>query len=70
MAKKTKAAKECKKYFTRCDSSGAVYGLGLVGALIYYLSNAAGFVDGIIGILKALLWPGFMVYELLKFLNM
>ena len=48
----------------------AVYGLGLVGALIYYISHATSFWIGLLGVLKAILWPAFLVYELLKFLGM
>jgi hypothetical protein len=47
---------------------GAVYGLGFIGALIYYLSIAATFWMGVLGILKAIVWPAFLVFELLKFL--
>jgi hypothetical protein len=47
----------------------AVYGLGLIGALIYYIGHATGFWDGVLGVLKALVWPVFVVYQLLKFLN-
>ena len=46
----------------------AVYGLGLIGALIYYIQAADGFWTGVLGILKALVWPAFLVYDLLKFL--
>ena len=45
---------------------GAVYGLGLIGALVYYIQQADGFWSVIVGILKALVWPAFLVYELLK----
>ena len=51
-------------------STGAVYGLGLFGAVIYYIQSASGFFDGLIGCVKALFWPGFLVYELMKFLEM
>jgi hypothetical protein len=51
-----------------CCQSGAVYGLGFIGAAIYYISNAASFWMGVLGFLKALVWPAFLVYELLKFL--
>jgi len=44
----------------------AVYGLGLIGALIYYIQAADGFWMGVVGILKALVWPAFLVYHLLK----
>ncbi len=47
----------------------AVYGLGIIGAAIYYISNATGFWMGVVGLLKALVWPVFVVYELLAFLS-
>lgn len=47
----------------------AVYGLGLIGAAIYYISAATGFWMGVLGILKALVWPVFLVYEALKALH-
>ena len=50
--------------------AGAVYGLGFFGAAIYYIQTAAGFWDGLWGFIKAFFWPGFVVYELMKFLGM
>jgi len=44
---------------------GAVYGLGLIGAAIYYISTATSFWIGALGILKAIVWPAFLVYEAL-----
>lgn len=49
-------------------SGGAVYGLGFIGAAIYYISTATTFWIGVLGFLKAIVWPAFMVYELLKYL--
>ena len=49
-------------------SCGAVYGLGLIGAAVYFISHATGFWIGVLGFLKALVWPAFMVYELFKYL--
>ena len=46
----------------------AVYGLGLIGALVYYIQHADGFWSVILGILKALVWPAFVIYSLLKHL--
>jgi len=46
----------------------AVYGLGLIGAVIYYISSATSFWMGVLGFFKAIVWPAFLVYELLKFL--
>ncbi len=50
-------------------SGGAVYGFGLIGAAIYYISVAGSFWIGVLGFLKAVVWPVFVVYELLKFLG-
>ncbi len=44
--------------------AGAGYGLGVIGAAIYYVSTATGFWMGVLGVLKALVWPAFAVYEL------
>jgi len=46
----------------------AVYGLGLIGALVYYIQAADSFGGGVVGVLKAIVWPAFVVYDLLKFL--
>ncbi len=43
----------------------AVYGLGVIGAIIYFVSTADGFWDAALGILKAMVWPAFIVYEFL-----
>lgn len=49
-------------------SGGAIYGLGLIGAAIYYISTAGSFWLGVLGFLKALVWPAFLVYDALSFL--
>jgi hypothetical protein len=45
--------------------NNALYFLGFVGAAIYYISTATGFWLGALGLLKALVWPAFLVYEAL-----
>ncbi len=52
----------------RGGGGGAVYGLGFLGAVVYYIQAATGFWAGVLGILKAIVWPAFLVYEALKFL--
>ena len=47
-------------------TGGAVYGLGLIGAAVYYISVATSFWMGVLGFLKAIVWPAFLVYEALK----
>jgi hypothetical protein len=54
---------------SNCGPGGAgnaVYGLGLIGALVYYIQQADGFWEGVVGVLKALVWPAFLIYYLLK----
>ena len=50
-------------------SCGGIYGLGFLGAAIYYISVAGSFWAGVLGVLKALVWPALLVYELFKFLG-
>ena len=58
-----------KRWGNRRGGGGnAVYGLGLIGALVYYIQAADGFWSGVLGVLKALVWPAFVIYDLLKFL--
>lgn len=52
----------------RAGGGNAVYFLGLIGSLVYYIQAADGFWSVIVGILKALVWPAFVIYDLLKFL--
>lgn len=49
--------------------SSAVYGLGFIGAAIYYIGHAASFWSGVLGFLKAIIWPVFLVYHALKVLS-
>lgn len=46
-----------------------MYFLGFIGALVYYIQNAASFWEGLLGILKALFWPAFLVYKVLEYLG-
>lgn len=48
---------------------GAIYGLGVIGAAIYYISTASSFWMGVLGVLKSIVWPVFFVFGLLKFLG-
>lgn len=44
---------------------GAVYGLGFIGAAIYFIGHATTFWMGVLGVLKALVWPVFIVMKIL-----
>ena len=75
MAKKGSDKKECCGG-GRCGGhgkacgGGCVYGLGLIGAAVFYIKGAATFGAGVIGFLKAIVWPAILVFEILKFLKL
>ena len=56
-------------YSSGDTTAGAVYGFGFIGAAIYYISTATGFWVGVLGVLKAIVWPAFLVFEALKTLG-
>jgi hypothetical protein len=66
---KDKCGCGCGKWHKSCICGG-VYGLGFIGALIYYISTATGFWVGVLGVLKAIVWPAMLIYHALKFLGM
>jgi hypothetical protein len=51
-------------------AGGAVYCLGFIGSLIYYLQQSSTFTEGLIGFLKALVWPAFLIYRVFGLLSM
>ncbi|HHV84454.1 MAG TPA: hypothetical protein GXX42_01370 [Petrimonas sp.] len=58
------------KRMQKSGSAGdAVYGLGMIGAAVWYISSATTFWMGVLGFLKALVWPAFLVYEAFKALH-
>ena len=53
---------------TKHASSGA-YGLAFLGAGIYYVHHAVGFVAGVWGVLKACVWPALLTYYLMDWMK-
>ena len=66
----TAQVRQKTKVIHQGGASEAVYGLGLIGAWIYYLTHAATFWLGVLGFLKGIVWPAMLVYEALKHLYM
>lgn len=46
------------------SGAGGAYFLGMIGAAAYYLDTTYGFGPTVVGLLKALVWPAFLVYHL------
>lgn len=55
-----------KRKSIQVNSSGPIYFFGAVGAAVYYISTAGDFWAGVVGILKAIVWPAFLVFEALS----
>jgi hypothetical protein len=73
MARQTKEKESAKNIYIKKKyggGGGVVYGLGFIGALVYFLSHVTTFWTGVIGILKAIVWPALLVYSLLSFLKL
>ena len=49
---------------------GVFYGLGFIGALVYYIQSATSFWDGVYGVFQAVVWPAFLVYGALSHLKL
>ena len=64
---KEKGACNCNKM---CGCGGAGYCLGFIGSAIYYISTAQGFWQGVLGFLKAIVWPVFLVFGAMKSLGL
>jgi hypothetical protein len=54
-----------KKYHHGGNQSSAIYGLGVVGALFYFLQNVTTFMDVLTGIAKAIFWPAIIIFRVL-----
>lgn len=57
------------KVVVQGGGSDSVYGLGFIGALVYYISQASDLREGAIGFFKALVWPAILVYHIFKLLK-
>jgi hypothetical protein len=73
VTKKVKAklpkVKCCSLNLQDSGCGGCSYFLGFLGAAIYYVSQATGVWGGIVGILKATIWPAFLIHAVLKFIG-
>jgi hypothetical protein len=58
--------KRSREVHYRSGAGDAVYGLGVIGAAIFYIGQATTFWVGVLGLLKAFIWPVFLVLEALK----
>jgi hypothetical protein len=82
---KEEKAKESKECYQECckekmnwkhhghhnhTNSSAIYCMGVIGALFYFLQNAPTFGAVMIGIGKSIFWPAILMFKLLTYLGM
>ena len=48
---------------------GAIYGLGIFGAWVWFFSEADTFLEFILAFFQGIFWPAWMVYEVFQTLS-
>jgi hypothetical protein len=48
---------------------GAIYGLGIFGALVYFWQQADTFWEYVLSIIQGLFWPAWMIYDVFRVLH-
>lgn len=62
--------KSMSKNMCNAGTAGGAYGLAFLGAVVYYIQHAETFWLGVLGFLKAIIWPAMLAYKLLEFFKM
>ena len=50
--------------------AGGIYFMAFIGAAVYYIMQATTFWAGVLGFLKAIVWPAMLIFKLFEFLHM
>ncbi|TMF57714.1 MAG: hypothetical protein E6I22_03450 [Chloroflexi bacterium] len=58
-----------RNYGASSGISGGAYFIAFFGAAVYFVQQAHSFGDGLLGILKAIVWPAVLLYHVLGFLH-
>ena len=72
MAKTDKTAKTVAAPAS-CSSApfgGGLYIVTIIGAAVYFVGQVDGFWNILFAFVKALVWPGFVVYKVLELLSL
>ncbi len=66
----TRPESRSRKVIYTKAASEPIYGLGFIGALIYFIQHATTIWIGVLGFFKAIVWPAMLVYKLLELLKL
>ena len=61
------------KHVNKCNDGGSwgfIYFLSFVGAAVYFIQQADSFGAGVLGFLKAIVWPALLIYRVFGMLGM
>ncbi|HEX3045112.1 MAG TPA: hypothetical protein VHY08_10175 [Bacillota bacterium] len=47
-----------------------IYGMAFIGAAVYFIQHSTSFWAGVLGILKAIVWPAILIYKVLELLKL
>lgn len=59
-----------KNNYSSNGCGNAIYGLGVIGALFYFLNGTTTFTAVMLGIGKAVFWPAILMFKLLTYLQL
>jgi hypothetical protein len=58
-----------KTAITGTQVHSAIYGFGIIGALVYFIQHAQTLWAGALGIIEAIFWPAVLVYKLFEYFH-
>lgn len=58
------------KMMSRNAPGGGIYFLTIIGAAVYFCQHASGFWGIIVALLKAIVWPAFVVHRVFTLIGM
>ena len=58
------------KVINKGGACGGAYFLTFVGSAVYWVQQAAGFGEFLVALLKAMVWPAFVMHRILELLSM
>lgn len=59
-----------KTHMKHKSGSDALYGIGVIGAFIYFMQHATSFGAVLWGIVMAVFWPAVVLYKILELLHL
>ncbi|MCD4813516.1 hypothetical protein K8S19_07480 [bacterium] len=51
------------------SQAGWFYFTGFIGAMVYFIGQADGFWPSVLGIVKAAIWPAFLIYKVFLYIS-